>query len=505
KQAQDQHERARQEMQRRIDEIQGNIKQGRISDAIDLAQQTLGTFGPDPNVTQLLQVATSKQAERKKKENQDRQMAAAQTLVDAGNFAGATQVLNQAMATQIFERSDPRVQSQLRAIEQLSKSAKPRPVPESRPQSTSPIPGGIPAAGGKNPEPVVRRDTPPPETGTSMFSATMVLGSQSAGTTAKPPPAPRPDRAQKDDRLPRESFPAPRAAVPGKAAGAKAAASVAGGKPAENLFAAAPATVDQSVPRAAKRPFIPPEALAQIQTIIRKPAALAGLGAALIVILIIAAVAGRPKGPSENEKKIRAQAALLWNNHQFEQSEQAWRQLEQLHGFYGKEATGQISQIEEKRGSEKRRFDEGERFLKEEKNYPAASQALEKVIGMTLWLAEEARAELAAALALSSTQDIHVQEKLHFDQGETSFRGGDYENARKEFQTALDLKVPDSTIRPQAETYLKKMRQAADTKKLYGTALADIKGENWAQAQQQLQEVVNRKGPQSAEAKQRLS
>jgi len=39
---------------------------------------------------------------------------------------------------------------------------------------------------------------------------------------------------------------------------------------------------------------------------------------------------------------------------------------EQLHhhGFYGKEATGQISQIEEKRGSETRRFDEGERFLK---------------------------------------------------------------------------------------------------------------------------------------------
>src|SRR5713101_6740039 len=64
RQVQEQRERARQEMQRRIDEIQGNIKQGKISDAIDLAQQTLGTFGPDPKVTQLLQAASSKQAER---------------------------------------------------------------------------------------------------------------------------------------------------------------------------------------------------------------------------------------------------------------------------------------------------------------------------------------------------------------------------------------------------------------------------------------------------------
>src|SRR6266481_1382086 len=106
RQVQEQRERARQEMQRRIDEIQGNIKQGKISDAIDLAQQTLGTFGPDPKVAQLLQAASSKQAERKKKEDQDRQIAAAQTLVDAGNFAGATKVLSQAMATQLFERSD---------------------------------------------------------------------------------------------------------------------------------------------------------------------------------------------------------------------------------------------------------------------------------------------------------------------------------------------------------------------------------------------------------------
>jgi eukaryotic-like serine/threonine-protein kinase len=503
--AQEQRERARQEMQRRIDDLQGMIKQGKISDAIDLAQQTLGTFGPDPNVTQLLQTASSKQAERKKKEDQDRQIAAAQTLADAGNFAGATQVLSQAMATQIFERSDPRVQQQLRTIEQLSNTAKSRPSTEARPRPTPPTPGVVAAGDGKNAETVPRRDAPPPQTGTTSFSATMVLGSQSAGTTAKSSSTPRTDRSEKDDRLAKESFPAARTPAPGKTVSAKASANVAAGKQGDNLFAATPVSTEQSAPRAARRPLIPPEVLAQIQGLIKKPAVLAGVGGALVVILIVVLVVGRFKGPGEKEKKIRDQAEQLWTNHQFEQSEQAWRQLEQLHGYYGKEATSQISQIEEKRGIEKRRFDEGERLLKEEKNYAAASQAFEEVIAMNLWLAEEAKGELAAAKALGSTEDIHAQEKLHFDQGEAFFHAGDIEKARKEFQTVVDLKIQDSTIRPQAENYLKKMRQVADTKKLYDTALADIKSENWAQAQQQLQEVVDRKGSMSAEAKQRLN
>jgi len=67
------------------------------------------------------------------------------------------------------------------------------------------------------------------------------------------------------------------------------------------------------------------------------------------------------------------------------------------------------------------------------------------------------------------------------------------------------LNVADSTLRPQAENYLKRMRQAADTKKLYEAALADIKNEEWPDAQQQLQEVVDRKGLMSAEAKKKLA
>ena len=485
RQAQEQRERAHQEMQRRIDEIHGMVKKGQFSDAIDQVTQIGGKFDQDPRVTKLLQKASSELERQKKKEVQDRHLAAAQTFVDAGNFAGATQVLSQAMATQIFERSDPRVQQQLRTIEQLSNVTKSPPVKETRPQPAPPTPSGIPVRDGDNSEGASRRDAAPPDTLSPSFSATMVVGSQSPGTSAKTLPAPRPSG-------------------PGKTPGARPPEKVGSGKQADDLFAAAPVETEQSSERAAKRPLIPPEMLAQIQTLIKKPALLAGTGAALIVILMVVLVVGRLKGASEKEKVIRDQAEQLWNNHQFEQSKQAWRQLEKIHGSYGKEATTRLSQIEEKRQIEKRRFDEGEKLLKEEKNYGAAAQAFEEVIGMNLWLAEEARNELAVGQALGGKQDLHVQEKMHFDQGETSFRAQDFEKARKEFQMALDLKIPDSTIRPQAENYLKKMRQTADTKKLYETALGDIKNENWSQAQKQLQEVVDRKVPLSADAKQRL-
>ena len=63
KKEQDDRERARNEMQRRVREINSKIGQDKITDAIDLAQQTMETMGPDPHVTQLLQGAEEKEKE----------------------------------------------------------------------------------------------------------------------------------------------------------------------------------------------------------------------------------------------------------------------------------------------------------------------------------------------------------------------------------------------------------------------------------------------------------
>jgi len=68
-----------------------------------------------------------------------------------------------------------------------------------------------------------------------------------------------------------------------------------------------------------------------------------------------------------------------------------------------------------------------------------------------------------------------------------------------------DLNVANSALRPQADTYLKKIRQAADTRKVYEAALTDIKDENWTGARQKLQDLVDRKTSMSGEAKKKLS
>ena len=115
--AQAEAEKLRNEMQRRVREINSKINQDKITDAIDLAQQTMETMGPDPNVTQLLHGAEEK---RKKKDDAEKKFSAAETLVIKGDHQGATRLLNEVMATQIFQASDPRMQDLRGKIEVLA-------------------------------------------------------------------------------------------------------------------------------------------------------------------------------------------------------------------------------------------------------------------------------------------------------------------------------------------------------------------------------------------------
>jgi len=419
RQVQEQSERARREMQRRIEEIHNKLNQEKITDAITLAQRTLVNFGPDPTVTQLLETATTKQAERKKKETQDHQIDAAQTMIDDGDFSGATQVLKQAMATQVFERTDPRVQRQLKTIAELSAS-----VTAQMPAHQHPIP-------------------------------------------MKPPPGNVvTDTGQRESKI--------------SAAAAKRQRFV-------ELCAG-------------KWPAIRTQAMA----LLKKPAVLAGVGGILLLMIGIAVVTGRSRGPSEREKVARTQAMQLWNDRQFDQSERAWQGLEQMHGFFQADARRHLDEIQQKRKAESSRFAEG-LGLKEQKNYPAATQAFQDVAAMNLWLVDDAQRELSLVQALGNTEDVHTQEKQHFDQGEQFYQSRDFESARKEFKIVKGLDVADSTLKPQAENYLKKIRQADDINKLYEGALADIAKEDWTSASGQLQEVVDRRGSLSGEAKKRLA
>ncbi len=481
RQAQEQRDRARQEMLRRIDEIRANLNQEKISDAITLAQQTLVTFGPDPNVTKLLNDASAKQEERRKRQEQDREFAAAKTMADAGDFAGATQVLNQAMATQIFERSDPRVQQRLREIEKLSGPARTKPAEYNRPAGLGEA--GLSFEKSESPETKLWGAAPSQQ---PMFSESTVLRPEKSGTRMDPQRGAFQGGQGKQQAPQVQTTPITGVPVTGEP---QADEGTGAGSPVAKALAWVQNQWQSLAPR--------------ILPVVRKPAFWGMVGAAVILTVVIFVVANRI--PSKTEKELRAHALQQWSSRELDDSEQTWRLIETQRGYYQKEAAKQIKDIEDKRQQEKQLFEQGESLLNDQKDYAHAAQAFQDVVQMNLWLADKARVELERAKASGTVQDTNNLEQQHFNQGKAFFDSRAYDQARKEFLAARDLNGPNSALRPQIDGYLKKIAQNADAKKLYDQAMADIKNEHWEGAQQQLQELAGRKGAMSKDAEQRLN
>ena len=301
KKEQNDRERARNEMQRRVREINSKINQDKITDAIDLAQQTMETMGPDPNVTQLLQGTEEK---RKEKEALEKKAPAAGSLASKGEQGTATQL---------------------------------------------PVPVGMPGTGFK----------------------------------------------------------------------------------------------------------------AQVIPFMRRPAVLAGTSLLVVVLLAVGLWPHKTNGgfPSVGDLKLKQQAEELWQSGQFDQSEQAWQALAKAKGPLQAEAAEQVSQIDQKRVDEQKRFDDGESLLKDKKDYAGAQQAFQEVIDMKLWHSDDATRELDAAKAGLSTADLQTQEKQHFDQGMQLYQAKDFDKARKEFRAVVDMNLAGSTLKPQAENYLGKIQK----------------------------------------------
>ena len=506
KREQDDRERARTEMQRRVREISSKINQDKITDAIEMAQQTMETMGPDPNVTQLLQGAEEK---KKKKEEQEQKVAAVQTLVDRGDHAGATRLFNEVLATQIFQSSDPRMQ-ELRG--KISSIAPPKPTSGTQLYPAGKTPAAKPPAPAPKDKPIAAKPAPPtdatqvlssaPPSASSgtMFSATKVLGpGETPQVSRREPPVPKRTDTPSGERPGRRAE-VPDATVIAGPAKAGTSATVLE-RPREASAAPAPPTPAPEKRKTAAGP------MAQIMPLLRQPAVLGG-SAAILVLVVVAAVwiyKSTNAAASSKELKLKQQAEELWQNHQFDQSEQTWRQLAATKGGLQKEATDQVAQIEQKRAQDQQQFDSGMAMLADKKDCAGAQQAFQAVVDANLWHAAEGANELTEAKACASVLDIHKQEQDQFDQGVKLFQANDLDGARKAFRAMLDLNVPDSTLKPQAEGYLTKIRQTGNDEKTFATAVQDFKDEKFAESRDGFQDLVKRKGPRTADAKKQLA
>jgi len=494
----DDRERARTEMQRRIREISGKINQEKITDAIEIAQQTMETLGADPNVTQLLQGAEEK---KRKKDEQEQKVAALQTLVDRGDHAGATRLFNEVMATQVLQSSDPRVQELRGKIASIVPAKAPSGAPRSPAAKTTISKPPTPKEKPLTAKPALPTDTTQlpgnasPSGGGTLSSAPKVTGpadTRQAPHRETPPAKPMAPGGERPSR------------------GADAAdASVVAGDPSR------PGTATKAMERPQRAAALPATAasparsklaagpVAQVMPLLRQPVVLGGAAAALLILIVTSVWIYRSSSASASSKelKLKQQAEELWQNRQFDQSEQIWQQLAATKGALQKEAADQAAQIAQKRTQDQQQFDSGMAMLADKKDCVAARQAFQAVVDANLWHAEEGAHELSEAKACANALDIHRQEQDQFDQGVTFFQANDLEGARKAFRSMLDLSVPGSALKPQAESYLAKIRQTGNDEKIYATAVQDFKDEKFAESRDGFQDLLKRKGVRTGEAK----
>ncbi len=193
----------RQQIEQRVREIRVKINREKFSEAIDLAKQTLVTFGPDTGLSQLLNSAEVEFEAREKKRNQERTFATIRTLIESGNFDEANQTIDQALATQVIESFDPRIQ---RLSEQLN-SAKSKANQQAVSQPSSAPPGmskeyAFLQAPPSTPEPPVNNrpqnsaveqiSAPPTSAPVPSTSPSLAFEAAPAAPPAAPPVTPKP-------------------------------------------------------------------------------------------------------------------------------------------------------------------------------------------------------------------------------------------------------------------------------------------------------------------------
>ena len=131
----------RQQIEMRIREIRVKINREKFSEAIDLAQQTLVTMGPDTDLTQLLNSAQVEAEVREKKREQERAFETIRSLMESGKLDDATLAVEEALKTNVVEAFDPRIQRLSESINEAKSAAEQKSAPSparATPHSVSP-------------------------------------------------------------------------------------------------------------------------------------------------------------------------------------------------------------------------------------------------------------------------------------------------------------------------------------------------------------------------------
>jgi eukaryotic-like serine/threonine-protein kinase len=459
---QQEKEKVQREVHQRVQEIRSKIKRQELTDAIDMARQTLAAFGPDTDVTQLLHAAEVEANQRdQKRDERSQKLKDARTLVEKQDYAGATQLLQNAIASRLLEPADAQTKMMLAEIaekEEVSRKEQQKRKKEEEKKREE-----------KNREEEKRRKEAQKqgksESKLARPSADEAKPSSGSGSRGPAQPMPPPNVPPAIAPTMHES------ATSIAASGTRPKPSVPVMTP---LPAVQPGRVIQTSVRIEERIPQTPTASAA-GGFLRKPAVLAVLGLALVGG-IFAAIHFWPTGPvkpdpeSAADISLEAEAKQLWDNHKFDESLADWTKLADHPGPLHQEAVKQMADIAQKHVAVEQLYAQGMRLLYEEKKYPEAAEKFNEVVQMNLWKMDEARHEYDIASKGPGVTPIKPLWQALFEEGKQAFDKKDYGAAAQDLQQATHTSGVSKDINSQSQRLLSVIRDREEQKKMLDQA-----------------------------------
>jgi len=462
-------ERVQREVQQRIQEIRGKITRQELTDAIDLARQTIATLGPDTDLTQLLQAAEVEAAQRKQKgDEKTKQLTMARTLLEKQDFTGAKQVLDRGLATRMFAATDMQVrllQSEIRQKESVLWEAGPqkgKPAAQKEPVSGAGSGSASPGA------PTVLADK-------TMLDPAARAGARTQASAPVATPVPAAERTI-----------------------AVGAAAPVAGKVAEKPAVRAGGGAGKKVAIAAVLILVLVAGVFAAMRLLPKKAA------EVTSATTAAGPEPQPAVPSAEDTALETEAKQLWSDHKLDDALADWKKLAEHVGPLQNEAIEQVSEIEQKHIAVEKDYADGMRLLYEEKKFPEAAQKFDAVVQANLWKVDAAKKEFdlaskgpsgrplppAPPIAPASAGVAKPSWEGSFKQGQDAFAKKDYPAALQNMQrVAKTPGVPDE-INDEATQFVGVIQDRQEQVKNMDQAQKFLKAGERPQAQELLGRVV---------------
>jgi serine/threonine protein kinase len=444
-----------------IREIEVLIHQDELTEAIDMAKQTLMTVGPSTTVTKLLKTAEIEYQSRAKQKDQNLGLVTLQTLIANNKLEEAKSAIQDSIRSELFEPSDPRIAILNQTIAEKESTSKVDPSP-----ATS-IPGATPAPIGmsrRTKDYVFQKGSPVAAQPAAAASPTSTSIPKIAGAPATP-----------------SNRPPPTATPP---------ASDVQPLHINDVAAVVPARSPVIPPKNSPRPAMPdrePTSSGAWKKIIA--------AAAIMLLMVFAGISAwkrmhrRPPEATAQELALKFEAENLLYDRHLNDAIKKYTQLADLHGALAPVAQQKIQDLTAVQQQETTLMADG-KAAETAKDLPRARDDYQKAVTLQGEREVDAKASLEALdqkqAGLSDT-DIAAQ---NFQTGVAAFTAHNYAAAKSAFEQGLQRGGDDWPQKTQAATYARRSAQRIFQAQLLKRAEYEFAGKDYDSARNDAQQVA---------------